>query len=172
MASLAVEVEEVLGLEDNEPSDAEILFPSRRVEYKLLDETEGYLELWPWSLGRFVKAQAVIIQLSKEFAPIYEIFKETDVDNVDMETFVRLANLILPQARDIILVSLTAPNTFEDNTVPPGLRQFVDELPLAVSVRMLTIILRQNWRQLKNVSSLDEMTNLIKLASSRPSSKS
>lgn len=164
-------IEQALGLGDETPSESEILFPECEVSITLLDETQTVLRIKPWGLGRFVKVQSVMGDVIRTYQ---QIFAGVAVDKIgeDMspEMVLRVINLMLPYLRDLLITTLEAKNTFSNNKPPDNLRQFVDELPLAASMRIAIVMLRQNWRHLKNVLGLTELAGLKVLISARPSS--
>ena len=160
-------VEEALGLSGESPADTEILFPEHRGEYKLLDDSTAVLNIRPWGLGRFVQAQAELGAILVSF-PI--LFKELDLDKFDeslsTELLTQLLNLIMPHIQTLLLITLSAEGTFKEmESRPPNIRRFVDELPLSIATQIITVVMKQNWRHIKNVLGLAEMKALAKAIS-------
>ena len=165
-------VEEALGLSDESPTDTEVLFPEYRGEYELLDGSKVVLHIRPWGLGRFVQAQTELGAMLVSF-PI--LFKELDFDKFDelmsTELLTQLLNLIMPHIQTLLLITLSAEGTYKEmDSRPSNIRRFVDELPLSVSTQIIVVILRQNWRHVKNVLGLAEMKALAKAISAGQSS--
>ena len=152
-------VEKALGLSEEIPTDTEMLFPEHVGEYELLDGTKVKLNIKPWGLGRFVQAQAELSTILIEFSAI---FKDIDFEKFDetlsTEMLVSLMNLITPHIQILLLITLGAKDTFKDFELPPtNIKAFVDELPISVSVNIILVIIKQNWRHIKNVLGLDEV---------------
>ncbi len=160
-----VDLIESLGLSEEEPSESEVLLPFKTVTVTNLDESVVQVDLWPWSLGRFVKAQANLTELLVKFT---EIFKGEVPKDLEHAVVLRVINQITPHIRDLLRITLQAPKTFPDEP-PKNLTAWVDELPPSEAIKLMTITLQQNWRQLKNVTGLAEIQKFVKIVSARPS---
>ena len=172
MTSTVEAVEEALNLSEELPTDTEVLFPECKFECKLLDGTEIVLYITPWGLGRFVQAQTELGSILIEFSALFQGFDLDQLDEtVSTEMLTNMLNLIMPHIQSLLLVTLGASSTFKEFViVPTNLRRFVDELPLETAVRIALVVLRQNWRHIKNVLGLAEVKALAKAISAGQSS--
>ena len=167
MVSTIEAVEEALNLSELVPTDTEILFPECKCKCELLDGTEVILYIKPWGLGRFVEAQAELGSMLIEFSALFQEFDLEQLDETaSTETLTNLLNLIMPHIQSLLLITLGAADTFKEFDKPPeNIRRFVDELPLEASIRIVLVVLRQNWRHIKNVLGLVEVKALARAIS-------
>jgi len=162
----AADFEQALGLSDATPSETDMLFPDHGLDLELLDGSTVHLKIKPWGLGRFCQAQTIIADLISSTSQLLSgVDPDKIADTLTKQSLLRVLNLLMPHARDLLVITLGAKGTFEKQ--PDNIRQFVDELPLAASVQITTIVLRQNWRHLKNVLGLAEVSKLRELISAR-----
>lgn len=159
MAETLSALEKALQLTDDTPSDTDILFPNYTKEYELLDGSKITFNVVPWGLGRFVQAQSELGSILVSFSTTFEGITLDKLGGPgSTAVFMQLMTMIMPHIQAVLLITLGADGTFEsDEDRPKNMRRFVDNLPLEAAVHIALIVLKQNWRHIKNVLDLAEV---------------